>query len=58
MNLIFYKRFKDDITIMVEALAKGSKFEEEKLTVDTEKEKTDEYRNDDEVTKPWNLWMR
>ena len=50
MNLIFYKRFKDDITIMVEALAKGSKFEEEKLTVDTEKEKTDEYRNDDEIT--------
>ena len=50
IETISYKRFKDDITIMVEAIEKGTKLEEGKLVIDMEKQKTDENRSHDEVT--------
>ena len=39
INLIFYKRFKDDITIITEVLEQGSRFEDGKVIIDTEKKK-------------------
>ena len=50
INLIFYKRFKDDITIITEDLEHGSRFEDEKVIIDIEKKITDEKRSDEDIT--------
>ena len=50
IDLIFYKRFKDDITILVGSMEKGSKFEGGKIIIDDDKKKTDHNRSEDEIT--------
>ena len=50
INLPLYKRFKDDITLLVEALQKGTIFEGGKLTINEDKKITDNKKNDEEVT--------
>ena len=50
VNLLLYERFKDDITVMIEAIEKGTKLENEKLAVDSKKLETDEHKPDAEVT--------
>ena len=50
VDLILYERFKDDITIIVECLEKGSKFENGEIVIDTEKKEIDSDRSDEHVT--------
>ena len=47
---ILYERFKDDITLIVECLEKGSKYENGVIVLDTEKKKIDEEKIDEHVT--------
>ena len=50
IELILYERFKDDITVMLESLEKGSKFENGKLVIDLDKKENDLEKSDEEVT--------
>ena len=50
INLLLYERFKDDITLMIEVIANGTKFENEKLIVDGSKLDLDEAKPEAEVT--------
>ena len=50
IDLIFYKRFKDDIFIIAEVLEKGSRLEEGNVMVDMDKKKADLNRDDEDVT--------
>ena len=45
-----YERFKDDITILLERLEKGTIFKEGKLSIDDEKKLLDEGRTDESIT--------
>ena len=45
-----YKRFKDDITLYLESLEKGTKLKDGKLVIDQTKKIIDEPRSDDTVT--------
>ena len=45
-----YKRFKDDITILLERLERGLIFTDEKLLIDDEKKRLDEELDDATVT--------
>ena len=46
-----YKRFKDDITILLKCLEAGIKFEDGSLIMDLEKKLIDEEKTDEEITK-------
>ena len=50
VNIIIYERFKDDITIVAEALEKGSKLMGDKIIKDEEKKKLDSLREDEEIS--------
>ena len=50
IDLILYERFKDDITISVECLEKGSKYENGGIVINMEKKKLDAERLDGDVT--------
>ena len=45
-----YERFKDDITLLMESMEKGTMFKDGKLIVDLEKKVLDEEKSDDAVT--------
>ena len=45
-----YERFKDDITMMLEVIEKGTKFEDGQLVVDEGKKSNDEEKSDEEIT--------
>ena len=50
INILVYERFKDDITLVAEALEKGSKLVEGKIVMDEEKRKNDSSKKDDEIS--------
>ena len=50
IELDVYTRFKDDINVVTEALAKGSKLVEGKLVIDEEKKQLDESKSDSKIT--------
>lgn len=51
INIIIYERFKDDITMVAEALEKGSKLVDGKIVIDEEKKKkNDLLKKDDEIS--------
>ena len=50
INLIFYKRYKDDITIIAEAVEKGTAFENGTITIDLEQTEKDSDKSDDVIT--------
>ena len=50
LDLILYKRFKDDIFIIAEVIEKGSRLEEGHIVIDMNKKKADLDRNEDDVT--------
>jgi hypothetical protein len=50
IDIILYERFKDDITVIMESLAKGSRLKDGKVILDLEKKETDIERSDEEVT--------
>ena len=45
-----YERFKDDITLLLESLEKGSKYSNGKLIMDMDKKMQDEAKSDEEIT--------
>ena len=50
INPGIYERFKDDITILLESVEPGVKFDGEKLFIDNEKKLLDEQKSDEEIT--------
>ena len=50
INIIIYERFKDDITIVAEALERGSKLMGDKIIKDEEKKKLDSLKEDEEIS--------
>ena len=50
IHIIIYERFKDDITMVAEALEKGSKLVDGKIVIDEEKRKNDLSKEDDEIS--------
>ena len=50
INILVYKRFKDDITMVAEALEKGSKLVDGKIVIDEEKRKNDLSKEYDEIS--------
>ena len=50
IDLLLYKRFKDDIFIVAEVIEKGSKYEEGNVIVDMVKKETDSNRKDEDIT--------
>ena len=50
IDLLLYKRYKDDIFIVAEVIEKGSKYEEGNVIVDMVKKETDSNRKDEDIT--------
>ena len=50
IEVFVYERFKDDITIVVESLEEGTKYENSSLINDSEKRINDEDKSDEEIT--------
>ena len=49
IEMIFYQHFKGDITIMVEAIEKGLKFEDGEITLDMKEKNKDANKSNDEI---------
>ena len=50
IDLLLYKRYRDDIFIVAEVIEKGSKYEEGNVIVDMVKKETDSNRKDEDIT--------
>ena len=45
-----YERFKDDISIVIESLEAGSRFENDSIVIDQQKKVNDMNKSDEEIT--------